>query len=106
MNSQQYQNVNFRMNKDVKKQFDNILAEIGLNPSTAFNMFARLVVREKGLPFPIVIKKDDDITAEARQVLNEIRQEAAENGTSELTMDEINAEIALYRKEKRERKGI
>ena len=106
MNNSQYQNINFRMNKEIKNQFDSILAEIGLNPSTAFNMFARLVVRENGLPFPIVIKKQEDgVTAEARQVLNEIRQEAAQNGTSSLTMDEINAEIASYRKEKRERKG-
>ena len=102
MGTQQYQNVNFRMNKEVKKQFDSVLAEIGLNPSTAFNMFARLVVRENGLPFPITIKKDDDIAAEARQVLHELRREAVQNGTSELTMEEINAEIALYRKEKRE----
>ena len=105
MNSPQYQNINFRMNKDIKKQFDSILEEIGLNPSTAFNMFARLVVRENGLPFPLIIKREDGVTAEARQVLSEIREEAAKNGTSELTMDEINAEIALYRKEKRERKG-
>ena len=104
MNNSQYQNVNFRMNKNVKRQFDDILAEIGLNPSTAFNMFARLVVRENGLPFPIVIKKDDGIASEARQVLKEIREEAVQNGTNNLTMDEINAEIALYRKEKRERK--
>lgn len=105
MNNPQYQNVNFRMNKDVKKQFDDILDEIGLNPTTAFNMFARLVVRENGLPFPIILKKDDDITFDAKQVLREIRKEAAQNGTDQLTMDDINAEIALYRKEKRERKG-
>ena len=108
MNNSQYQNVNFRMNKDIKKQFDNILFEIGLNPSTAFNMFARLVVRENGLPFPITIKtdkKDNDVNDEARLLFDEIRKEAAQNGTNKLTMDEINAEIALYRKEKRERKG-
>ena len=105
MNNTQYQNVNFRMNKDVKKQFDNILFEIGLNPSTAFNMFARLVIREKGLPFPITVKNEGEIIDEAREALNDIRREAEKNGTSELSMDKINAEIALYRKEKRERGG-
>ena len=104
MNNSQYQNVNFRINKDVKKQFDNILNEIGLNPSTAFNMFARLVVRENGLPFPLTLKKGGDIAGEAKMLLNEIREESAQNGTNKLTMDEINAEIALYRKEKRDRK--
>jgi len=105
MNSSQYQNVNFRMNRDVKKQFDNILSEIGLNPSTAFNMFARLVIREKGLPFPITVKNDEEIIDEAHQVLDDIRKEAKRHGTNELSMDEIDAEIALYRKEKRERGG-
>jgi len=105
MNTSQYQNINFRMNKEIKKQFDSILEEIGLNPSTAFNMFARLVVRENGLPFPITIKKEDNINSEARQLLSEIRDESTQNGTDKLTMEEINAEIALYRKEKRERKG-
>ena len=57
-------------------------------------------MKHKVLP-AFVIKYVDN--AEARQILSEIRSEAAENGTSELTMDEINAEIALYRKEKREK---
>ena len=66
MNNTQYQNINFRMNKDIKKQFDSILEEIGLNPSTAFNMFARLVVRENGLPFPITIKKENPASVKTK----------------------------------------
>ena len=68
MNSTQYQNINFRMNKDIKKQFDDILEEIGLNPSTAFNMFARLVVRENGLPFPITIKKENPVSVKIKTI--------------------------------------
>jgi len=58
------------MNKDIKRQFDDILEEIGLNPSTAFNMFARLVVRENGLPFPITIKKENPVSATIKTVKN------------------------------------
>jgi DNA-damage-inducible protein J len=41
------------MDPDIKKQFDAFCAEVGMNPSTAFNMFARVVVRERRLPFEI-----------------------------------------------------
>lgn len=107
MNKQtEYQNVNFRMEKSVKKELDEILSEIGLNSSTTFNMIARLIIRERGIPFPITLKNDDESIKETKQLLSEIRKEAQKNGTSDLTMDEINDEIALYRKEKRESKGI
>ena len=68
MNNTQYQNINFRMSKDIKKQFESILDEIGLNPSTAFNMFARLVVRENGLPFPIIIKKENSASVTTKTI--------------------------------------
>jgi DNA-damage-inducible protein J len=41
------------MDPDIKKQFDAFCAEVGMNPSTAFNMFARVVVRERRLPFEV-----------------------------------------------------
>jgi len=42
-----------RIDADVKKDFDIFCADVGLNPSTAFNMFARVVVRDKKLPFEV-----------------------------------------------------
>ncbi|MDR2109401.1 MAG: type II toxin-antitoxin system RelB/DinJ family antitoxin [Coriobacteriales bacterium] len=42
-----------RMDPDIKKQFDGFCAEVGMNPSTAFNLFARVVVRERRLPFEV-----------------------------------------------------
>jgi addiction module RelB/DinJ family antitoxin len=41
------------MDPDIKRQFDGFCAEVGMNPSTAFNMFARVVVRDKKLPFEV-----------------------------------------------------
>jgi addiction module RelB/DinJ family antitoxin len=45
------------MDPDIKRQFDSFCAEVGMNPSTAFNMFARVVVRDKKLPFEISTTK-------------------------------------------------
>ena len=43
----------FRMDEDLKKEFDDLCCEIGLNTTTAFNVFARAVVRERKIPFEL-----------------------------------------------------
>jgi len=52
------------MNSEVKQQFNAILEQMGLNPSTAVNIFARLVIQEKALPFSIALKTDAQIICE------------------------------------------
>jgi DNA-damage-inducible protein J len=42
-----------RIDPEVKRQFDSFCAEVGMNPSMAFNMFARVVVRDRKLPFEV-----------------------------------------------------
>jgi addiction module RelB/DinJ family antitoxin len=37
----------------MKRQFDEFCADVGMNPSTAFNMFVRVVVRDRKLPFEV-----------------------------------------------------
>jgi len=51
-----YKNLTVRMDEDIKNQFDETLDYIGLNASVAVNMFARLVIREKGIPFAVTGK--------------------------------------------------
>lgn len=48
-------NVNIRMDEDLKKQFEFYCTELGLNMTSAFNVFARAVVRERGIPFDMRI---------------------------------------------------
>ena len=47
-----------RMDTEVKRQFDDFCAKVGMNATTAFNMFARAVLREKRLPFDVSIESD------------------------------------------------
>ena len=47
-----------RMDTEVKRQFDNFCANVGMNATTAFNMFARAVLREKRLPFDVTTELD------------------------------------------------
>ena len=47
--------VNFRIDESTKKQMEQICGELGITMSTAFNIFAKKVIREKRIPFDVSI---------------------------------------------------
>lgn len=47
--------VNFRIDESTKKQMEQICSELGITMSTAFNIFAKKVIREKRIPFDVSI---------------------------------------------------
>lgn len=50
--------VSIRMDADLKKQFEAFCADIGMNMTTAFCVFAKTAVRERRIPFEIRAEKD------------------------------------------------
>ena len=48
-----------RMDEGLKRQFDALCAEFGMNATTAFNVFATAVVRERRIPFEIQAAEPD-----------------------------------------------
>lgn len=53
------------MDKDLKEQFANLCEQLGLTISTAINLFAKAVIREKGIPFAISINEYNEETKQA-----------------------------------------
>jgi DNA-damage-inducible protein J len=47
-----------RMDSEVKKQLDDFCAQVGMNTTVAFNLFARAVLRERRLPFEVTTETD------------------------------------------------
>lgn len=47
------QTFSIRMDAQLKKEFDALVEDMGMIATTAFNIFARAVVREKKIPFEI-----------------------------------------------------
>ena len=47
-----------RMDSNIKRQFDEFCSQVGMNTTTAFNLFARAVLREKRLPFDVTTEPD------------------------------------------------
>ena len=45
--------INIRTDENLKRQFDEVCGELGLNLSAAFNIFMRTVVREREIPFKL-----------------------------------------------------
>ena len=68
-------NLNIRTDKDVKEQADKIFAELGLNMTTAINMFLRTAIRVKGIPFEIKLEVPNDETKKAIEVGREITKD-------------------------------
>ncbi|MCL2322974.1 MAG: type II toxin-antitoxin system RelB/DinJ family antitoxin [Oscillospiraceae bacterium] len=64
--------ISIRMDEELRKQTDKILNELGLNLSSAINIFARQIVRIRGIPFPLTLP--DQISANQQETVN--RQEA------------------------------
>ena len=48
-------NISFRIDADIKQQADNLFAQLGLNMTTAFNIFLRQSIREGALPFAVTL---------------------------------------------------
>ena len=91
-----------RMDERLKEQFDTLCQDFGMNMTTAINVFARAVVRERRIPFDIVSPEPQVTRNGAKQAFRTLRAQAKANGLTEMTLDEINEEIAQTRREKSE----
>lgn len=86
-----------RMDESLKKQFDVLCADFGMSASTAFTVFAKAVVRERRIPFPIASPQPKLTRNDGLNAFMALRGEAQRNGLQDMTLDEINTEIAVAR---------
>ena len=56
-------NLNIRTDKAIKDQAEEIFNELGLNMTTAVNMFLRTAIREHGIPFELKLEVPNTTTA-------------------------------------------
>ena len=70
-----------------------------MNTTTAINVFARAVVRQRRIPFDIVSAEMNVSREGAMRAFMALREQAVENGVADMSLDEINEEINACRKE-------
>ena len=96
--------ISIRLDSDIKEQFDLLCKEFGISTSAAFNLFARAVVRERAIPFPISLssnnKESDRRSIDAQKALDRI-QALSTLEAHEWTDEEIDELISSYRQKKK-----
>ena len=66
-------NLSIRMDKNLKEQADNLFSELGMNMTTALNIFVRQSVRQGKIPFEISLNKPNAETLAAIKEIEEMR---------------------------------
>ena len=86
-------NLNIRTDKGIKDQAEEIFAKLGLNMTTAVNMFLRTAIREHGIPFELKLDVPNETTAAA---IEEGRKLMADpDAPRYASMDELKAALDI-----------
>ena len=86
-------NLNIRTDKEIKEQAEQIFSDLGLNMTTAVNMFLRSTIRENGIPFDLKLEVPNEATAAA---IEEGRRIASDpNVTGYTDISELKAALEL-----------
>ena len=71
-------NISIRMDAELKAQADVLFAELGMNLSTAFNIFVRQCLREGAIPFRISLNlpaQETDTVPKAEKIVQLMEKE-------------------------------
>lgn len=86
-------NLNIRTEKEVKEKADQIFSELGLNMTTAINIFLRTVIREHGIPFSLRLDIPNEATVNA---IEEGRRLASDKSAESYSnIDELKAALDI-----------
>lgn len=97
--------IQFRVDDDLRADATAIYEKLGIDLSTAMRMFLKRSVAVNGIPFSMILPIEQDKGDKGLKLMEEMSLSASSNGISDMSLDEINAEIGLYRKERNMRKG-
>ena len=85
-------NISIRMDNDVKAKADALFGELGMNISTAFNIFVRQSLREGRIPFDISLNQPNNQTIAAMLEAERISNDSSVKGYT--NADEMFDELA------------
>jgi len=84
-------NLNIWTDKDVKEQADQIFSELGLNMTTAINIFLRTTIRKNEIPFPLKLDTPNEVTASAIEEGRRIASDRSVKGYA--NMDDLRTAL-------------
>ena len=100
-------NITIRMDRETKRDFEEFCDNVGINLTTAFNMFVKATLRARSLPFAV---SDIDTKKQAKndflKTIEAMQMQSIINGTDKMTMDEIDDIITEVRHESRRQANV
>ena len=82
-------NVNIRMDEDIKREFDRVCSELGINMSIAITILAKKMIREERIPFDVSI--DPFYTKANTDALARSAAQIGEGRVVRKTMEDLEA---------------
>ncbi len=89
-----------RVEDSLKDEAARVFENLGIDTSTAVRMFLKRSVMENGIPFRMTLPKEPYEADRGFRAMQEISETAEKTGVSEMSLDEINAEIEASRAER------
>ena len=86
-----------RIDDKTKIEATEIYDKLGIDLSTAIRMFLKRSVIVNGIPFDMTLPKEN---IRLKNLIKSFNEAAEQNGIQDMSLDEINAEIAAARKER------
>ena len=84
-------NMNIRMDTEIKAAAEKLFDELGMNMTTAVNIFLRQALRTGGLPFEVKVGSANEITAAAIAEGRRLMQDTSAKGYR--SMDALKAAL-------------
>ena len=84
-------NINIRTDALIKNEAESIFSKLGMNMTTAINLFLRATIRENGLPFDLKLDTPNTLTSAAIEEGRRIAADSTIKGYR--NMDELKAAL-------------
>ena len=89
-------NLNIKIDRELKSKADKLFNDMGMNLTTAVNVFVRQAVLERAIPFKISRNVDNTAATtsieQRRAAMQEIRDLLADIDASDVDLDKMKAE--------------
>jgi len=90
-------NYTLRVDETDKQRAEEVFKALGMSFATGINVYLKTVGRQQKIPF-ILAANEPTETISLKEAFKISQEQSIINGTDDMTMEEIDAEIAAYRK--------
>ena len=92
--------IQLRIDDELRKEASDVYARLGIDLPTAIRIFLTRSVQVRGIPFSMILPEENYKATNAVAAMKQMSGDANKAGVADMTLDEINAEIAAARSSK------